>query len=70
MYHILLSLFSHYGRKIAGLHCNCEYDNRPNELSYLCGTHVEFSLELVMDIFGMIEGSIIEGNGHFLATKV
>ena len=26
--------------------------------------------EWVMDIFAMIEGSIIEGNGHFLATKV
>ena len=26
--------------------------------------------EWVMDIFAMIEGSIVEGNGHFLATKV
>ena len=34
-----------------------------------CATHVEFSPEWVMDIFGFIEGSIIEGNRHFVATN-
>ena len=34
-----------------------------------CATHVEFSPEWVMDIFGMFEGSIKEGNIEHWASS-